>query len=75
MATNDETVRSLARLDGNQDFEKVLGHLQRQYESAVETGAVASELIHIGRAQGQQQVLRDFLKLARDARKIAQARG
>lgn len=75
MSTNPTVVKALARLDGSQDFETVLEHLQREYENAVEAGSQASELIFIGRAQGKQQVLSEFLRLARTARRIVVEQG
>ena len=75
MSTTDAVLKALVRLEGNQDFERVMEHLQAQYADAIETGAVASELILIGRAQGAQQVLSGFLKLAREARAILAKRG
>ena len=75
MATNQTVLQSLARLEGNQDFEAVLKHLADVREQAVEAGATAHELIFIGRAQGTQKTLGDFLKLAREARSILNRRG
>ena len=75
MATNQTVLQSLARLEGNQDFEAVLKHLADVREQAVEAGATAHELIFIGRAQGIQKALGDFLKLAREARSILNRRG
>lgn len=71
MATKQSVIEALARLDGNQDFERVLEHLDELKERAIQAGAVATELIFIGRAQGSQATLGDFLKLARDARHLA----
>lgn len=70
MASNEIVLRALARLEGNQDFEKVLEHLRGLHSDAVDSCAHASEPIHIGREQGKQHVLGDFLKLAREARSI-----
>lgn len=75
MATNETVLKALARLEGHQDFETVLTHLESLKASAVEQGATAHELIFIGRAQGIQQVIGDFLKLARNAREILGRRG
>lgn len=75
MATKTTTLQALARLEANHDFKEVLEHLQQQHDSAVAKLAVAGDMIHIGRAQGEVQVLGDFLKLARDAVRLVRARG
>lgn len=70
MATKESVVKALAHLDGNENFAEVLRWLQAKHDEAVKTGSEATELIIIGRAQGQQLLIREFMEVARNARTL-----
>lgn len=70
MTTSNTVLKALARLQGSQDFEVVIGHVTQLRDEAIERMTQATDVILIGRAQGATDVLDQFLKLARDAEDI-----
>lgn len=64
MPSTDHVRQALERLADDRDFQVVLEHLRGLEAEAIQRAVEATDLLLIGRAQGQVQLLQDFKALA-----------
>ncbi len=67
-----KTHESFARLENDPDFKAVLEEVQRRKEAARLVLEQASDLLAVGRAQGEVRAYEEFLELARMARSVVE---
>jgi hypothetical protein len=64
MPSTDHVRQALERLADDRDFQVVLEHLRGLEAEAIQRAVEATDMLLIGRAQGQVQLLQDFKALA-----------
>lgn len=72
MATNTHVLQAFARLEDNQAFGVIRDYLAQTHGEAIQAAVESTDLLMIGRAQGEARALGNLIHLAANARTILQ---